>query len=630
MFKSIRTKLVIIITLTMLVSLSSVVLISSSLMADDLKFKINQDNQSLNDALKADITLFMKNNINIVNSVAETEMMKNVDEPKIMDLFEGIIKSNPDILKIYYGFPEEARLVGYPVHDMAPDYDSRQRPWYIEAVAQDQMIITDVYIAKATQKPVVTVATPIKGDDGSLKAVLAIDIALDTITEFVKSNSSSGTGYSFITDNLGVVIAHPDNQLIEKQEKFDQYDFVKKALNGGSGYQSANFDGEERLVAYSNMDLTGWGVFSQQSQAEAYQQVEKLTSISFFVGLVVLVLSIIVTILVINRTTKAIKEVTYGAQELASGNLNVNIEATGKDEVGLLAVSFNTMARQLRELVDKVVVAADRLATSSEQIASSSEQINNGATDTATTINEMASGIASVTENVQHVAGSAKDASDKAQKGQEKMAEMTEQVNVLVESTKVVGESVQKMNERTQNIGQIVDIITQIAGQTNLLALNAAIEAARAGDAGKGFAVVADEVRKLAAQSANAAKDIQQMISDIQDVANTTVQTMEEEAATIRHAVQVASDTSAMFTEITSINNGLAEKVEQAAAAVEQMSAGIQNMAAVAEEQSAISDQTNAAIQQLTTMTQELKLAVNNFKIEENHDVTSAEDVDSN
>ena len=616
MFKSIRAKLVVVITLAILVSLSSVVLITSSLTSNDLKLKINQDNQALNNALKADITLFMNNNINVVKSIAETEAMKSVDEPKIMDIFQGTIKGNPDLLKIYYGVPEEARLVGYPIHDMPADYDCRERPWYIEAVEKDQLIITDVYMAKATQKPVVTVAVPIKNAEGSLKAVLAIDIALDTISEFVKNYNYGKSGYSFVTDNSGVIIAHHNSELIEKQEKFNKYDFVKKALSGASGYQNANFDGEKRLVIYSKMDLTGWGVFSQQSEAEAYQPLKKIKSVGTSVGLVVLVISIIVSILVINRITNAIKQVTNGAQELAAGNLTVNIKATSKDDVGLLAVSFNTMAQYLREIVGKVVTATDNLAASSDYIANSSEQINKSSTDTASTITEIASGIASVTENVQHVAKSAEDASDKAQRGQEKMGEVTQQVNVLVESTKVVGQSVQKMNERTQNIGQIVDIITQIAAQTNLLSLNAAIEAARAGDAGKGFAVVADEVRNLAAQSANAARDIQQMISDIQDVASNTVQIMDGGDITIQHTVQVVSETSSVFEEIAFINNGLAEKVEHAAEAVEQISSGIQNVAAVAEEQSAITDQTNAAVQQLATMTQELKLAVNSFKID--------------
>jgi methyl-accepting chemotaxis protein len=616
MFKSIKAKLVIIITLAMLVSLSAVVLISSTLTANDLKTKIHQDNQALNNALKADVDLFMDNNINIVNSVAETAVMKNVDEPKIMDIFEGIIKGNPQLLKIYYGVPEEARLVGYPVHDMAPDYDSRQRPWYIEAVDKDQMIITDVYIAKATQKPVVTVATPIKGADGSLKAVLAIDIALDTISEFVNNYSNSGNGYSFITDNKGTVIAHHNKELIEKQEKFDQYDFVKKALSGGSGYQSTMFDGEQRLITYSDMELTGWGVFSQQSETEAYQLVDRLKSVSIFVGLVVLVISIIVSVFVINKITNAIKEVTNGAQELAAGNLTVNIETAGKDEVGLLATSFNTMSKHLREIVGKVVTTTDKLSDSSNNIATSSEQINKSSSDAAATITQIATGIASVTENVQDVARFAENANDKAQRGQEIMSEMMLNVNALVESSSVVGQSVQKMNTSTQNIGQIVDIITHIADQTNLLALNAAIEAARAGDAGKGFAVVAEEVRKLAGKSANAARDIHQMISDIQDVAGNTVQTMEGEEKTIQQAVQVASETSSMFEEITGINNGLAEKIEDVVEAVEQISAGIQNMAAVAEEQSAITEQTNLAIQQLLAMTEEMKQAVNNFKID--------------
>jgi len=110
-----------------------------------------------------------------------------------------------------------------------------------------------------------------------------------------------------------------------------------------------------------------------------------------------------------------------------------------------------------------------------------------------------------------------------AEKGKESLEILGENISSISQVAREVAQAIDTLSIRSQEIGKIVDLITGIAEQTNLLALNAAIEAARAGEAGRGFAVVAEEVRKLAENSAQAASQISQLITEIQkDMAQTS------------------------------------------------------------------------------------------------------------
>src|SRR4029077_5644320 len=110
-----------------------------------------------------------------------------------------------------------------------------------------------------------------------------------------------------------------------------------------------------------------------------------------------------------------------------------------------------------------------------------------------------------------------KRASDDARTGDEAVGRTISGMRTISETMENTTRVITSLGKRSQEIGKILEVIEEIADQTNLLALNAAIEAARAGDAGRGFAVVADEVRKLAERSVEAAKEIGEVVRQVQN-----------------------------------------------------------------------------------------------------------------
>lgn len=197
-------------------------------------------------------------------------------------------------------------------------------------------------------------------------------------------------------------------------------------------------------------------------------------------------------------------------------------------------------------------------------------------------------------------------------------------------------EAVIKLGDRSKEIGQIVDTISGIAGQTNLLALNAAIEAARAGEQGRGFAVVAEEVRRLAEQSQDAAKQIADLINEIQSDTDKAVVGINEGTKEVKVGTEVVTTAGQAFRQIASLIEELSVKGQEIDLAIQKVqddsqkivlaineidkvsknSAGqAQTVSAATEEQSASIEEIAASSQGLAKMSSALQVAIEKFRI---------------
>ena len=160
------------------------------------------------------------------------------------------------------------------------------------------------------------------------------------------------------------------------------------------------------------------------------------------------------------------------------------------------------------------------------EVAQGADQQLNAAGSATQVVDEMSSGIQAVADNSEQMSKQSAQAAQKAQSGNEAIGKAVSQMTTIEETVSHSAQVVEKLGKRSEEIGQIIETISGIASQTSLLSLNAAIEAARAGEQGRGFAVVADEVRKLADQSQEAAKKIEELISEIQQDTKNAVTAM--------------------------------------------------------------------------------------------------------
>jgi methyl-accepting chemotaxis protein len=290
------------------------------------------------------------------------------------------------------------------------------------------------------------------------------------------------------------------------------------------------------------------------------------------------VLALLMAWVITRSVTGPVGRAADAANRLAEGDLTVQIEATGNDEIGQLMRAMQHMIAKLSQVVTEVNSGAEALAGASEEVSATAQSLSQAASEqaagveeTSASMEQMTASISQNTENAKVTDGMATKASTEAIEG---------------------GEAVKATVLAMKQIAQKIGIIDDIAYQTNLLALNAAIEAARAGEHGKGFAVVAAEVRKLAERSQVAAQEIG-------TVASSSVELAEKAGKLLDSIVPNIKKTSDLVQEITAASEEQSSGVGQINSAVAQLSHTTQLNASSSEELAATAEEMSGQAEQL-------------------------------
>lgn len=279
----------------------------------------------------------------------------------------------------------------------------------------------------------------------------------------------------------------------------------------------------------------------------------------------------------------AIKDVTRVVVAQSEGDLTQDITADYYGELKTLKNAINTSAAKLTDVVTKAVNATNIVNSGATEVAQGSMDLSQRVQEQAAALEETSSTMEEMNSAVQNNADHAKQATDVAHDVQQKATEGSSVMQQTIEAMNAIQESSHKISE-------IVTLIDGIAFQTNLLALNAAVEAARAGDHGRGFAVVAGEVRALAQKSADAAKDITNLINESVTRIDQGTKLASESGEVLSTINQSIDNVAQMIEHIAQASVQQTEGIEQAHKAISQIDEVTQQNAALVEETSAAAE----------------------------------------
>jgi methyl-accepting chemotaxis protein-1 (serine sensor receptor) len=319
---------------------------------------------------------------------------------------------------------------------------------------------------------------------------------------------------------------------------------------------------------------------SAQVAAKAAIDARHASEISVALMLGVLALAMIGGFLFSRTVSRPLGRALDCARAVATGDLSMDFDSTGKDEIAQLLVALKEMQASLSHVVAKVRQNAQGVATASAEIASGNLNLSSRTEEQAASLEETAASMEELTTTVRQNAENARQASTLADAASHTASRGGDVMGQVVKTMHGIADSSNK-------VAEIIAVIDGIAFQTNILALNAAVEAARAGEEGRGFAVVAAEVRTLAQRSATAAKEIKGLIAqstDRVDAGSALVGDAGKIIAEIVGSVQRVTD---MVGEISSASQEQSKGIEQVNTAVTQMDEVTQQNAALVEEASA-------------------------------------------
>ncbi len=347
--------------------------------------------------------------------------------------------------------------------------------------------------------------------------------------------------------------------------------FKQLLLTDGRSAQADYFAAIEALIKYQ-------GGLMDEAAAEAAESYHASRNLLFIIAGSAGLLALLVAFWITRSITTPLRRAVEVANQLADGDLAVEIDSQRRDETGQLLGAMSNMVAKLSQIIGEVSSAADSLASASEEVSATAQSMSQGATEQAASVEETSATLEQASASIQQN-------SDNARVTNEMAGSAADQAT---EGGKAVEETVAAMKQ----IAEKISIIEDIAYKTNLLALNAAIEAARAGEHGKGFAVVADEVRKLAERSQVSAQEISNLAGGSVKIAERAGKLLEAMLPTIRR-------TADLVQEITAASEEQATGISQLNSAMGQLDKVAQQSASSSEELASTSEEMSAQAQQL-------------------------------
>ncbi|MGU3625516.1 methyl-accepting chemotaxis protein [Comamonas sp. C24C] len=303
------------------------------------------------------------------------------------------------------------------------------------------------------------------------------------------------------------------------------------------------------------------------------------------------------------RIVAPLQEAILIAETVAAGDLSKEFSSNAEGEFGRLLTALSTMEDTLTELVGRIKQSTDSLAVSAYEIDAGNTNLSSRTEQQVSALTETAASMEQLTVTVRQNAERAHSASSLAVTASATAGRGGDVVDQVVHTMDAISSSSRK-------IVDIIQVIEGIAFQTNILALNAAVEAARAGEQGRGFAVVASEVRSLAQRSAEAAKQIKELIT-------ASVTQVESGSGLVGQAGSTMKEIMQSVGQVTGLLSEISGALQQQSEGIAHVNTAVAHMDSTNQENAALVMQATQAAAALNARTQDLQQAVGAFKLDD-------------
>ena len=524
----------------------------------------SQDKSQL---VSGEIATFLSGAYSVTQELAVNPSILTMETETQTPILEDCVRRN-SYLELLYIQGTDGMQTGRSSGELA---DRSTRWWFTQTMEQQKAFVSKSYYSVNTGMPCASIFFPMYREN-TLVGIFAVDLKLDYLQSLIEEFSDVENGeYSFVIDGEGVVVAHPDSTQIEELYNYklltktvsqkdgagqpltdgqgniltqeqeitvseDYQEIISDVMAGNSGSCKMKNEGETYFVSYASIPLQGesdsWSVITLHKESKAMAPVYRVIAIAVAVDLFAVFAAVLVIALLARKLTQPIIMITELIGNASEGDFTVQAQESHRNEIGILAKSFNKMTGKISAILTKIAAITGEVVESSDHLKRIEEEMD----ATGQAVREIAEGTDIQNTDVTQVVMQEEELGEKFGQLQEKsellltdahntiasgenglksVEELKRQNEAASEGMAQAYAKIMALEQRSQKISGILNTITEISSETELLALNASIEAARAGEHGKGFAVVAESIGKLAADSASATTDIEKIIVEL-------------------------------------------------------------------------------------------------------------------
>lgn len=510
----------------------------------------------------------IKNTVNLIVNNLES----NPDLETFGNFITNVQKTGIGYLNIYFGdivpYPEGGIFIN-TLEEYPRTYDQTSRAWYKDAIATNDIAISDPYIDFAVNELTVTFSKAVY-TNGRLKGVFAIDFAnMNNIMKDVKVNFKENF---YIVSPNGIYMTHENSDYIlsENNNLFTDPLFAPFKDNLASHIGEVKIAGNQWYVIQKT-DNAPWILIFKGDASEFNNQFMIFMIIVFIAMVFILFLEGFL----VYKIVKPLKNTIKIIDSMKDGNFNsiFNEEDLSlKDESGHLVNSVNDMQNKISDIVLGI-------KTNISSINNSSGQISEGIDHLSERTSSQAAAIEEVSSSIQNLFSSISETSKHTNNVKNMSSKVSDSTRVGVEAVTQISDNMSDISQSSKEISDIIKLIQSIAFQTNILALNAAVEAARAGEQGKGFAVVASEIRSLA-------QNVNDAAGKITDIIENTVTKIETGDESVRNSLEILLNIENSAKEVSNVLVNLYNAVSEEEGSVREISLAMNELNNITQENS--------------------------------------------
>ncbi|MDR1778242.1 MAG: methyl-accepting chemotaxis protein [Clostridiales Family XIII bacterium] len=581
------------------------------------------------------------------------------------DAFDSILENRPDVSSVYTVGADGIAVQDADVEDVGEDYSKEE--FFIDGMAADDVFISPPVYDEWTQNVTMTVTYKLKDVNG-FDGLVCFDIHYDVIQELIAQGNLGESGYSFLLDEYGYFLAHPDEDYVldganildvtEDESVRAVYEDLLTVTREnaqspdeeGAYIEGAfvSINGGDRIY-YTVIPQTGWRYFSVVKPEEFLGGFYRQLTINVGTSVALILLAVLIALVLSRRIANPISLMTKRMEMFAGGDLHAPMpQIRAANEIGVLydsmRQSIETQNAYIQDMSARLTRIAEgdlrsgstlsyvgdyvALQLSMEQIQQSMNQILTSIQFSSHTVDGTAGVLAArgkelsdnavahartideIDAGFKDIRGNLRDTAENTTRTLHKTSEARAALEATKTDMDAMRAAMQDITEAASVIRSIIQAIDEIAFQTNILSLNAAVEAARAGAHGRGFAVVADEVRSLAGKSADSAQQTERLISN-------ALAAVEKGTALAEQSWKQITSMEEMITEVERLVSGIEGMAASQAASADDIYEGIARLNSITQRDSAMSEESATASEELSAMAGELNRQVSYFKLEE-------------